>query len=64
MFELAVSFVSEPSHAAAPVSLVDYKTDEVRSATDEQSDELTITSSVRQSLYSLKHRDGLGCSLV
>ena len=64
MFELAVSFVSEPSHTAAPFGFVDCKTDEVRSAAEGQSEKLTITSSVHRRLNSLKNRDGHGCSLV
>ena len=55
LFELAVSFVSEPSHTTAPTSFVDCKTDEVYLAAVEQSEELTATSSVRQRLYTLKN---------
>ena len=64
MFELAVSFVSEQSHTAATISFVDCTTDEVCSTAEEQSEELTIASSVCQKFYSPKNRDGLGCFLV
>jgi len=55
MFKLAVSFVSEPFHITAPISFVDCKTDEVPLTADDQSEELTATSSVRQRLYTLKN---------
>ena len=64
MFELAVSFVSEPSHTAAPISFVDCQPDKVYSAAAEQSEELTTTSSMRQRRYTLKNRHGLGCCLA
>ena len=64
IFELAVSFVSESSHTAAPFGSVDCKTDEVCSAAEEQSEKLTATLSVHHRLNSLKNRGGLGCSLV
>lgn len=64
IFELAVSFVSEPSRTPAPIGVVDCETDEVCSTAEEQSEELTTASSVRQRFYFLKNRDGLGRSLA